>query len=205
MQEKIEVPDGYKKDARGHLVPIGLIKPIDLARDELVRELVDAAKKLSAHMAEFKRRAFLDVEAFVSMSAEEYKAKVGGTKGNITLPTFDGQYKLQIAKADNITFDERLQAAKELIDECINEWSKGSRPEIQVLVQQAFETDKEGTINTGRVLALRRLGIEDEKWQSAMKAIGESVQVTGTKTYIRLYEREEGNDYLAIPLDISSI
>ena len=96
------------------------------------------------------------------------KVKRGGTKGNITLPTYDGAFKLQIATAENVMFDERLQAAKTLIDECINEWAKGSRPEIMVLVQQAFQTDKEGNLNVGRILALRRLEIADERWKAAM-------------------------------------
>lgn len=204
MQQKIEVPEGYKQDARGHLVPVDLIKQIDLARDDLVRELVEAGQLLSDQIATYKRRVYSDVQAFVEMSAEEYGAKFGGEKGNITLPTFNGEFKLQISKADNITFDERLQAAKDLVDECITEWSEGSRPEIKALVQQAFETDKEGSINAGRVLALRRLNIKDEKWQSAMLAISESVQVVGTKTYIRLYERTENGAYVGIPLDIAS-
>ncbi|WP_211452608.1 DUF3164 family protein [Collimonas antrihumi] len=204
--QQTAVPAGYKKDARGHLVPLELIKPIDLARDDIVRELISAARTLQGNLASFKKTAFADANAFVSMSAEHYNAKVGGNKGNVTLASFDGQYKIQIAKAENVTFDERLQAAKELVDECINEWSAGSDPKIQMLVQQAFETDKEGNINTGRVLALRRLNIEDGKWQQAMTAISESVQVIGTKTYIRFYERVEDSDqYVAISLDMASV
>lgn len=45
-------------------------------------------------------------------------------------------------------------------------------------------TDKEGQINTGRVLSLRRLDIKDERWLRAMNAIGEAVQVVGSKSYI---------------------
>ncbi|MCW5300883.1 DUF3164 family protein [Herbaspirillum lusitanum] len=195
----------YMKDAKGRFVPKTLIKPIDKTRDELVREIVKAAQDVATLMSDFKRKTFADVAAFVEMSSEEYGAKVGGDKGNITLPTFDGEFKVQIAKGDYITFDERLQAAKELVDDCINEWAQGSRPEIKALVQQAFDTDKEGSINTGRVLALRRLNIEDEKWKSAMQAIGDSVQVTGTKTYIRLYRRVASGKYEAMPMDLAGI
>ena len=103
-------------------------------------------------------------------------------------------------------FDERLQAAKNLIDECINEWAKGSRPEIMVLVQQAFQTDKEGNLNVGRILALRRLEIADERWKAAMTAIGESVQVIGTKQYVRLYERVgDSGRYVPIALDMVAV
>lgn len=56
------------------------------------------------------------------------------------------------------------------------------------------------------MLSLRRLEIEDERWQRAMTAIGEAVQVVGSKSYIRVYERiGESDQYAPIPLDIASI
>ena len=200
------IPEGYMRNAQGHLVPLELVKPIDQERDRLVRELVALAKDLNARLVAGKSKMFGDVAAFVELSAEQYGVKRGGTKGNITLPTYDGAFKLQIATAENVTFDERLQAAKTLIDECINEWAKGSRPEIMVLVQQAFQTAKEGNLNVGRILGLRRLEIADPRWQEAMKAISESVQVIGTKQYVRLYERVGDSDrYVPIALDMVAV
>lgn len=194
------------RNALGHLVPISLVAPIDQARDQLVQELMKQASATHQLLAAFKERVFGDVLAFANLSAEQYNAKLGGKKGNITLHSFDGQFKIQLATAENIVFDERLQAAKALIDECIADWSQGSRPEIMVLVQQAFQTDKEGNLNTGRILGLRRLEIADPRWQSAMKAISESVQVVGTKQYIRFYERLGDTDqYRAISLDIAAV
>ena len=204
--DQTTVPAGYMRNAQGHLVPLELVKPIDQERDRLVRELVALAKDLNARLVAGKSKMFGDVAAFVELSSEQYGVKRGGTKGNITLTTYDGAFKLQIATAENVTFDERLQAAKTLIDECINEWAKGSRPEIMVLVQQAFQTDKEGNLNVGRILALRRLEIADPRWQEAMKAISESVQVIGTKQYVRLYERVGDSDrYVPIALDMVAV
>lgn len=204
--QNIDVPDGFRKNALGHLIPVATIKPIDLARDSLVQELIKGAKEHSEALSKFKSGAFADVSAFVTLSAEQYDAKLGGQKGNVTLMSFDGRYKVNVAKAENITFDERLQGAKALIDECIHEWSRDSGPEIQVIVQQAFATDKEGNISTGRILGLRRLDIKDERWQRAMLAIGESVQVIGTSQYVRFYERVgETNEYKAISLDVAKV
>lgn len=206
MEANQNIPDGYRKNALGHLIPEEAIKPIDLARDSLVLELIEDAKQHNANLGAFKNKAFTDVHAFVQLSAEQYEAKVGGAKGNVTLTSFDGRYRINVAKADNISFDERLQAAKALIDECIADWSRDSSPEIKVLVQQAFDTDKEGNISTGRVLALRRLNIADERWQRAMQAIGESVQVVGSTQYVRFYERiGESDQYQAIPLDMAKV
>ena len=161
---------------------------------------------MSQSIGAFKTTSISDIDAFVQLSAEQYNVKVGGAKGNLTLYAFDGQFKIIVAQAERMQFDERLQAAKELIDECITDWSQGSRDEIKVLVQAAFQTDKEGKINTGRVLALRRLAIDDERWQTAMTAIGESLQVVGTKEYVRFYERVGSTDqYLPINLDIAAV
>ncbi|MFZ6644446.1 DUF3164 family protein [Undibacterium sp. TJN25] len=193
------------QNAHGHLVPTELVKPIDQTRDSLVQELVLGAKTLRDELGQFKDQVFKDVAAFVVLSAEQYDVAIGGKKGNITLHSFDGRYKVQLAIQENITFDERLQAAKALIDECIAEWSVGSDPKIQVLVQDAFKADKEGKINTGRVLGLRRLEIKDDKWMRAMTAIGESLQVVGSKQYIRFYERIGEDKYAPISLDVAAI
>ncbi|OON64570.1 sulfate transporter [Massilia sp. KIM] len=204
-ETKTQIPAGYRQNAQGHLIPEEMIKPIDIERDRLVGELMARAKRLSTEMREFKNLVFGDCAAFIQLSAEQYNSPIGGKKGNTTLHSFDGRYRIQLATADKVAFDERLQAAKALIDQCIGDWSAGSSPEIQVLVQQAFNTDKEGQVNTGRILALRRLEIKDKRWQEAMKAIGESVQVVGSKQYVRFYERVgDTEQYLPISLDMAT-
>lgn len=199
------IPEGFLKDAKGHLVPLDLVKPIDMARNDLVLELVKKAQAVSDVLATFKADAFGDIKAFVDMSAEQYNAKLGGKKGNLTLMSFDGQFKVVQAAQDSIRFDERLQAARALIDECLTEWTEGARSEVRVIINEAFQADKQGEISTGRVLALRRMDIKDERWQRAMEAIGDAVQVVGSKSYIRVYRRVgDSEQYVPIPLDIAS-
>lgn len=202
----IPVPEGFWRDAQGRLVPETMVKPIDQERDRLVKHLVECASKLSKELAAFKAIAFGDIEAFVELSAEQYSAKVGGKKGNVTLYSYDGQFKIQRAVQESIAFDERLQAARALIDDCLRDWTQGARPEVVTLVNDAFRTDTKGEIRTARVLALRRLEISDERWQRAMTAIGEACQVIGSKSYIRVYERiGESDQYKAISLDIAGV
>ncbi|MFZ3004179.1 MAG: DUF3164 family protein [Undibacterium umbellatum] len=206
MTTSIEAVPGYMQDSQGRLWPESKVKPIDKARDQLVQELIEKALKVNAELTKFKKTAFGDIASFIDLSAEQYDAKLGGKKGNVTLFSFDGRYKIQFAVSENIQFDERLQAAKSLIDECIKDWSQGSSQEIQVIVQDSFKTDKEGNLNHGRILGLRRLDIKDERWIKAMQAIGESVQVIGSKQYIRFYERRaETDQYDPISLDMAAI
>ena len=131
MMAEAQTPAGYRQDARGRLIPEETIRPIDLQRDELVRELVAGARTVSAELSAFKARAFADIEAFVQLSAEEYGVNVGGNKGNIQLTSFDGRYKVLRAKADEIQFDERLQAAKALIDQCPGRVERGCPPRAE--------------------------------------------------------------------------
>jgi hypothetical protein len=201
-----QAPVGYWVNAKGVMTPDSIVKEIDKERDSLVGEMVECAISINTLLADFKLKAFADIQAFVDLSAEKYNAKKGGAKGNVTLFSYDGRFKIQRAMADNIKFDERLQAAKALIDECLVDWMQGARPEIHALISEAFSTDSEGNIKTGRVLALRRLEIDDERWQNAMVAIGEAVQVVGTKSYIRVYERVgDSDEYRPISLDIAGV
>lgn len=201
-----QIQPGYVKDARGRLVPESMVKPIDQLRDQTVQRIVEDAKKLQKQMIDFKSRAFLDIAAFVEASHEQYGVKVGGSKGNITLVTFNGQYKIVRQIAEHIQFDERLQAAKELIDECIRRWTEGSNDNIKALIDEAFQVDKQGNISTGRILGLRRLAIDDPQWTTAMQAIVDSIRVTGSTSYVRVYERIDDTDrYHAISLDLATI
>lgn len=198
--------EGYKQNGQGHLVPVDRIAPIDMARDELVMEKAAKIKAMQEELRRLKAEIMGDIEAFVALAAEKYEVTVGGRKGNVSLLSFDGRYKLRRQISENLTFDERLQAAKALIDDCIREWTQGSRTELQALINDAFQVDKEGRINTGRILGLQRLNIDDDRWQRAMDAISDSLQVTGTTAYFRLYERAgNGERYVSVPLDMAAV
>jgi len=201
-----EVPEGYMRDAQQRLVPIDCIEHVDQLRDQTVRELAAAAKQLQASMAKFKNSAMSDIREFVDLSLERYGAKVGGTKGNLTLTSYDGTLQVKVQVSENIRFDERIQAAKQLIDECIHNWTAGSSSEVKALVEHAFQSDKEGKISIGRILSLTRLKIDDETWLQAMEAIRDSIQVVDTATYMRLYERTGPNaNWAPISLDIAKL
>jgi hypothetical protein len=200
------IPTGYWQDANGSLVPTSKIKQIDKDRHQVVTQMCLEAANVSASLFGFKSAAAQAVHDFCERSLAEYDVKHGGKKGNVTLVSFDGRYKVVRQMQETIVFDERLQAAKMLIDECIQSWSKGSNANIKVLVNDAFQVDREGKISTGRVLGLRRLDIKDDAWTRAMTAIGDSMRVASTKSYLRFYERnEQSGEYIPITLDAAAI
>lgn len=179
----------YMADAKGNLVPLELIKPADKLEDEVVRKVISFAKELSAQIGRFRGHTMTDLGEFDALLQQEYSLIKGGKKGNRTYQTFDGLKKVVVQISDFIDFGPQLQTAKTLLDECLNEWAADSRPEIRAIITRAFNTDKAGQVNRSEIFMLLRLDIEDPRWQEAMRAIRDAMRVTGSKEYVRFYER----------------
>ena len=194
----------YMADAKGALVPIETIKASDKLEDEQVRKILAFARDLSAQIARFRGHTMTDLGELDALLDQEYGVKKGGRKGNRTYQTFDGLMKVTVQVSDFVDFGPQLQVAKSLIDECLNEWSEDSRPEIRAIVTRAFNTDKEGQINRSEIFMLMRLDIEDERWKRAVDAIRDAMRVTGSKEYVRFYERKAVTDgWTAVTIDLA--
>jgi len=206
MSEKSSVPDGYMRNAMGHLVPVSQVREQDLLRDQTARSLVAEALSIHGLLKAFKQRTLQDVADLVRISGERYEVVIGGKKGNVTIATYDGEFKVVRSVAELITFTEEIEAAKQLINQCIDRWSVGANDNIRALVDRAFRTDTKGQIKTTAVLELLRLDIADPEWKRAMEAIKDSIQGNGTSTYVRFYKRVgESDAYVAIPLDLAAV
>lgn len=205
MNNQNNVPAGYRTNAQGHLIPESQVKPVDKLRDEVVMQIVANARQQRQTLAAFKLESMQKIADFTDLSASEYGVEYGGTKGNVTLVSFDGRYKLIRAVGEHRVFDERIQAAKKLIDDCISEWSVGANEKIMAMIDHAFRVNKQGKIDINQVLGLRQLNIDDAKWNEAMDAIADAIQVTGTSQYLRIYERQADGNYQQISLDLARL
>lgn len=195
----------YRRDAKGALVPTAAIKPADLLMDELVRMVMTEATELSAAITAFKVRTFERVGSLQALLAQQYGAKIGGAKGNVSLTTFDGCERILVQVSDQIEFGPEMQSAKALIDECLNEWAATGGVELRALVNRVFQVDQQGKINRAEVFMLLRVEIDDQRWQRAMEAIRESIRVIGSRTYVRFQRRETGDAaWRGVPIDIAS-
>lgn len=195
----------YMKDRKGRLVPVAQVSPYDLEMDSFVREQVASAKVKQTELAEFKSRAFDECYAWLDLVAEKYGRTRGGVKGNVTFSSFDGTQQISIRVQETLTFGPELQIAKDLFDECVTEWSVGANDNLRAIVGDAFQVDKEGQLSTSRILSLRRVKIQDDRWNKAMEAIAESLQVAMSKTYINFREKDKNGKLVNIPLDIAAI
>ncbi|MEW5750326.1 DUF3164 family protein [Pseudomonas lactis] len=200
------IPQGYMRNAMGHLVPEDQVRDQDKLRDQVTRELADAAKALSLALKNFKKKSLGDVADLISIAGERYGVQMGGKKGNVTIATYDGQYKVQRSYADRLTFTEEMEVAKVLVYDCIRAWSKGADTHLMAIVDRVFSPNRNGQIKTSDVLDLLRLEIDDDNWKAAMKAVKDSIMVSGSAVYIRVYERiGDSDNYKAIPLDLAVV
>ena len=196
----------YLHNARGDLVPINNIKATDLLQDEMVRRACAFAEDLSAELARFQAHQYADIADFDALLDQEYGVKAPrSTKGNRSFSTIDGSLQVKVCVADQIAFGPELQSAKKLLDELILERAEGADTLLVALVTQAFKTDKEGKVDTGSILALRRLEVDDARWGDIVRAIDDSVKVFGSKSYLRFYRRTADGRMVMIPLDMASV
>lgn len=197
--------NNYMTDAKGRLIPKSMVKPQDQLRDQTVKIIVDRFKKSQSVLKDCKVKSMQDISELEEIVAEKYQAKLGGKKGNLTLYSFDGKYKVMRSFADRIVFNEAAKPAEALFKECILEWGQGADPKLVSLVNYAFETDKQGNLSFSKIYSLLHYNINDEKWLRAKQAIIDSMNVAYSKSYIRVYERVGDTEvYKAIPLDIAA-
>lgn len=200
------VPAGYVRNAVGHLVPESEVREQDKLRDQVARDLSGEAIALHDALARFKAKALGDIDDLVAISGQRYGVTMGGKKGNVSVISYDGEFKVVRSYADRISFTEEMEVAKQLVLDCVNTWSEGANNHLRAIVNRVFSPSRKGQIKTSDVLDLLRLEIEDDAWKRAMQAVKDSILVTGTAVYIRVYRRIGKTDqYQAIPLDLAAV
>lgn len=195
----------HMRDDKGRLVPTATIGAQELLIDQAVRKIMHHADELNARLRRFKDHTLSDIADLLAVLLQDYGVTKGGRKGNLTLLSFDGLAKVQLAVADQVAFGPQLQAAKVLVDDCLNEWASSAPPALRVIVQDAFATEKEAQVSPAKLFPLLRYDIDDERWNRAMDAIRDAIQIRGSKEYVRFYRRAKPTDrWQAVTIDLAA-
>ncbi|MFA5628151.1 MAG: DUF3164 family protein [Thiohalomonadaceae bacterium] len=198
------IPDKLR-DQDGHLVPIKYIPEHDLRRHMMVTDIITKANKVSTVIRAFKDYVVSETNAFVEEMMKEGGIEPDKFRGNVTLYNFEKSSKIEVNNHDFISFSEKIGVARELIDECLNEWTKGTKKELRLIVSKAFKTDKRGLLDTKRILDLLSYEIEDPRWQKAMEVIKESISINKRKQYYSFRTKNEQDEWTRIILDFAGI
>ena len=183
-------------NSNGQAVPIEHVPGRRLLEHQTVGTLIEKAAALRAAIEAVKQAAYA-----------QYNAQVGGSKNGIKLQSYDLKQQIEVSSATTVTFGPELDAAKALVDECLERWlSEGSNQYVRTIVMDAFKVGDGGSISPDRVLALRSYEIPDAQWQRAMTAIDEARRAAESRRYIRFYERvEPDGKWTQIVLDASRL
>lgn len=121
---------------------------------------------------------------------ERYGGKLGGKRGNITITSFDGCRMVRLQQAEHIDVGPEVEAAQALVDECLEEWSERSNLNLRALVKAAFRPAADGRVSATKLLAVRRVEIDDDRWRRAQEAIADAMRPKTRSEYVRLYRRD---------------
>jgi len=191
-----KLPEGYRKNAQGHLVPEDIIPPLDKIRDDLVREGFKKAEETAAAVAAFRDWAADAARSYMGLAEQEYSVSLGGTKGNLTLTSYDGTKRWTLAVSDTLSLEsEEMALAMKLINECISKWSDGSNPGLVKLVMEAFRPGKNGQLSAAKVWPLLRYEIDDETWKKAMELVKKGARPDQTREYLRFHVRSSDGSW----------
>ncbi len=200
------IPEGYLMNHKGDLVRVENIKEQDQLRDQLVNSLAPKAVEIHEALTAFKKLALQDIEDLVVIAGERYNVSLAGKKGNVTMRSFDGRYKIQRTYQERVGYTEEIEAAKALFDSFANRLAEGADPNIKVIINNAFRTNRNGEISVSEVLRLMRYEIVDDEWDLAVKALRDAMVGLGKAVYLGVFERIGDTDqYRRIPLDIAAV
>lgn len=174
-------------------------------RDEAISNMVAFAKNLHEQMTGFKNSSFEMIETLYKMLQEHSDRHASG-KGNVTLDTADGQFRVVYKRSDNTRFDERAtQAEAHILDFVANRW--GNKDDADSKFIKRMLERKNGKLDKNKVLDMisMRDNYDDPHWQKGIDLLQESIVPDTTRFYAEYYYRSEDNEWIPIVLNFSKL
>lgn len=184
--------EGKWRNKEGIYVHKDMVTVDKQLEDEVVERLTAGAIGLQAFLIGFKTQAFEECYGFVDLLRQKYNMeRITSKSGTVTLKSFDGTKVVEIQVAKLISFDQKLNLAKEKIDEYLTLKTNGADAEIQTLITRVFDV-KNGKVDAKQILSLKSYPIQHVLWKEAMTMIDDATEIAGTKSYIRFKHRKNG-------------
>ena len=200
-----QIPEGYMEDRNGRLVPLKDISELEHFRNDFAQEMGEKALQLVAVLKYFRNTAEQGIDDLAKISAEKYGVKVGGAKGNVSVSTFNGEFKLVMAVSKYPIIDERIQVVRSILNDCLIRFSEGGKSEAKAIFDAAFESGRDGMVSIARLRLLRDANIDDDQWKEGIDLLNELLKGVVEKSYIRMYQLDDNKEYKQIPLDLAGV
>jgi len=205
MTQKIK--DGTWIDEAGKKVPVEYVSPAARLKERHAATLLKEAKIINDRLIGFKKVINELCQEVFTKALNELNADPADSKGNITWFNFDRSIKVEVKVNDRIEFDDiTINACKGKLDEFLSQALDSKTEFLKDMVTDAFSTSR-GRLDSKKVMALTkyRNKIKNPLFQDALNLLEESIRRPDSKTYFRVFEREEDGSYRNIELNFSSI
>lgn len=196
-------------DESGSEIPYNRTTAAERLKERHAYALLSDAEAINKKAADFKTKITELVNEVIEAAREENSVKLEG-KGNFTWYNFNRSIKIEVNVNEQITFDElTIESAKEKLMELIRHNISGDDFIISI-VEDAFQTSK-GKLDPKKILGLRRHTerIKNTKlkaeWSDIMTLIDKSISRPNSKTYFKVWKKDEEGKYKGVELNFSAL
>lgn len=191
----------------GRQKPIAELSEFEIKREAKLQALACEGMDLYLRLADFSARYDVDFDELDEESAprQAKNSRAAGTQ-SVSRVLLDGSVKLERKRADVVSYDEdKLMAAKALIDVCVQRFAAGGRSEIKQMAELSFVKNAKGQYSRSGMVRLQQIESDDPEWQQAMELIKKAELVGGVASYKLISVRDKYGKYHPLPLDIAAV
>lgn len=205
MQQRTK--DSVWVDESGMKIPVNRIKPIERLMERRAGEVYSKAVAINAQLVAFKELIRKACNEVYDRFMDDKGIDASKSKGYFTWYNFDHSVKIEVSIQDRITFDDMtIKAAQETLNAFLTEVVDSKFDFVKDLVRDAFTTSR-GKLDAKKVLGLikYRDRIDHPMFHQAASLIEKSIRRPDSKTYYRVFIRNEEGQYEAVELNFSNV
>ncbi len=199
--------DSEWTDESGTSIPYNRITKAERLKERSSNRILKAALVVNNKLKDFKNLVReLSEEAYEAFMEEKSTNRI--SKGNFTWYNFDRSIKIEVSVNEPIQFDDlTIAAAKDKFDQFLDENVQSKNEFVKEMINSAFETQRTGKLDVKQVMNLTRYQskINDPLFTEAVSLIGEAIRRPKSKTYFRVWLKDQAGEYQNVELNLSSI
>jgi hypothetical protein len=190
-------------------VPYKYVSPADRLRERHAGQIIKNAHIINTKLIAFKAMVAQKCEEVYDRTMAELDADPSkARKGNFTWFNFNRSIKIEINISEAITFDDlTITAAKSKLDEFLEREITSKNEFAKQMIIDAFETQRSGKLDPKSIMKLTSYEkkIKDPLFSEAVELINQSIRRPKSKTYFRVWIKDDTGKYANIDLNFSSI
>jgi len=203
----VQTKENFWTDENGVQIPANRITRAEKIREKKTAMLLKKAQDLNARLKAFKEELKDACDEMEEVSLGELGVNTENFKGNLTFFNFDRSIKIERSISEPMKFDDlTIAAAKEKLDLFLREAIESKFDFAKEMIMTAFET-RNGKLDPKKITPLTRYEakVNHPLFSDACRLIQQAIRRPDSKTYYRIWVKEEGDKHEAVELNLSNI